>query len=210
MSTLVKICGLKTPDAMTAALEEGADFVGLVFHPASPRHVEIEVAAYLASYVPETTKIVGLFVDPGDKLLTEILGNVRLDMIQVHGGETPERIADIKNKFGKAIIKSLSITSPEDVAGIGAYEAAADWILLDSSGGGTGKSFDWKLLDGVTFAKPWMLAGGLTPGIVGGAIRRLRPGAVDVSSGVESTRGVKDPEKIRAFIRTAKGVDFSS
>lgn len=204
MSTLVKICGLKTPDAMTAALEEGADFVGLVFHHASPRHVEIEVAAYLASYVPEATKIVGLFIDPSDKTLSEILENVRLDMIQVHGSETPERMADIKTKFGKPVIKSIGIASAEDVATIKDYEAAADWLLLDSRGGGTGKSFDWKLLDGVTFAKPWMLAGGLTPGIVGGAIKRLKPDAVDVSSGVESTRGVKDPEKIRAFIRTAK------
>ncbi len=204
MSTLVKICGLKTPDAMTAALEEGADFIGLVFHPASPRNVEIEVAAYLASYVPETTKIVGLFVDPGDKTLAEILGNVRLDMIQVHGAETPERIEDIKSKFGKPVIKSLGISTVEDVAGIKDYEQVADWILLDSRGGGTGKSFDWKLLDGMIFTKPWMLAGGLTPGIVGGAIKRLKPDAVDVSSGVESTRGVKDPDKIRAFIRTAK------
>ena len=204
MSTLVKICGLKTPEAMTAALEEGADFVGLVFHPASPRHVETEVAAYLASYVPGTTKIVGLFVDPSDKMLAEILGNVRLDMIQVHGSETTERIADIKTKTGKPVIKAISIATPEDVAGIPAYEEAADWILLDSKGGGTGKSFDWKLLDGVTFTKPWMLAGGLTPGIVGGAIKRLHPDAVDVSSGVEASRGVKDPDKIRAFIRTAK------
>lgn len=204
MSTKVKICGLKTPDAMTAALEEGADFVGLVFHPPSPRHVEIEIAAYLASYVPDTTKIVGLFVDPSDKTLAEILANVRIDMIQIHGGETPERIADIKAKFGRPVIKSLGISSAEDVAGIGKYEEAADWILLDSSGGGTGKSFDWKLLDGASFTKPWMLAGGLTPGIVGGAIKRLHPDAVDVSSGVESTRGVKDPDKIRAFIRTAK------
>lgn len=204
MSAKIKICGLKTPDAMTAALEEGADFVGLVFHPTSPRHVEIEVASYLASYVPETATIVGLFVDPSDKTLAEILSNVRIDMIQIHGAETPVRIADIKAKFGKPVIKALSIASPEDVAEIAAYEEAADWILLDSSGGGSGKSFDWALLDGRAFTKPWMLAGGLKPGIVGGAIKRLHPDAVDVSSGVESARGVKDPDKIRAFIRAAK------
>ena len=204
MTTKIKICGLKTPDAMTAALEEDADFVGLVFHRPSPRHVDIEVATYLASYVPDTIKIVGLFVDPSDKILAEILGNVRLDMIQVHGAETLERIADIKTKFGRPVIKAMGISSPDDVAGIKQYEEAADWILLDSRGGGTGKSFDWQLLEGVAFTKPWMLAGGLTPGIVGGAIKRLKPDAVDVSSGVESTRGVKDPEKIRAFIRKAK------
>lgn len=202
--TLVKICGLKTPDAMTAALEGGADFVGLVFHEASPRHVEIEVAAYLASYVPDSVKVVGLFVDPDDKKLEEILANVRLDMIQLHGTESPIRIAEVKAKFGKPVIKALSIASPEDVAGIAAYEEAADWTLLDSRGGGTGKSFDWALLDNASFVRPWMLAGGLTPGIVGGAIKRLKPTAVDVSSGVEAARGVKDPDKIRAFIKAAR------
>lgn len=202
--TLVKICGLKTPDAMTAALEGGADFVGLVFHESSPRHVDIEVASYLASYVPDSVKTVGLFVDPDDKKLEEILANVRLDMIQLHGRETPTRIAGIKTKFGKPVIKGLSIMSPEDVAGIAAYEEAADWLLLDSRGGGTGKSFDWALLDNAAFVRPWMLAGGLTPGIVSGAIKRLKPVAVDVSSGVERARGVKDPDKIRAFLKAAK------
>lgn len=202
--TKVKICGINSPEAMTAALENGADFVGLVFHPASPRYVEIEVATYLASYVPDSVKVVGLFVDASDKTLSEILANVRIDMIQLHGTENPERIADIKTKFGKPVIKALAITTAEDVAGIAAYEAAADWILLDSRGGGTGKSFDWKLLDGHIFNKPWMLAGGLTPGIVGGAIKRLHPDAVDVSSGVESSRGVKDAGKIAAFLKAAR------
>jgi phosphoribosylanthranilate isomerase len=204
MSTFVKICGITTPEAMTAALEAGADFVGLVFHPASPRNVSIEVAAYLSSYVPDSVKVVGLFVDPGDKMLTETLENVRIDLIQLHGNETLERVLDIKTKFGKPIIKALPITTAEDVTGIKAFEAIADWVLLDSRGGGTGKSFDWKLLDGVVFNKPWMLAGGLTPGIVSGAIKRLHPIAVDVSSGVEALRGVKDPAKIRAFIEAAK------
>jgi len=197
--TLVKICGLKTPEAMTAALEGGVDFVGLVFHPASPRHVDIEVAAYLASYVPQSVKIVGLFVDPSDKTLTDILTNVRLDMIQLHGAENPERVTDIKNKFGKPVIKALSIACAKDVAAISAYENA-DWILLDSKGGGTGKPFDWSWLEGFSCNRPWMLAGGLKAGIVKGAIARLKPDAVDVSSGVEASRGVKDPEKIKAFI----------
>ena len=204
MNMLVKICGLSTPDTMTAALEAGADFVGLVFHPTSPRCVTIEVATYLSSYVPDTVKTVGLFVDPGDRVLSETLENVRIDMIQLHGNETPDRIADIKTKFAKPVIKALPIVTAEDVAGIKTYEAVADWILLDSRGGGTGKSFDWKLLDGISFTKPWMLAGGLTPGIVGGAIKRLHPTCVDVSSGVEATKGIKDPAKIRAFIEAAK------
>lgn len=202
--TLVKICGLKTPGAMTAALEGGADFVGLVFHPASPRYVEIEVAAYLSSYVPDSVKVVGLFVDPDDESLKDILANVRLDMLQLHGSESPQRVADIRSGFGKPVIKALSIASPEDILVIPAYEAAADWLLLDSKSGGSGKSFDWSLLDGQIFTKPWMLAGGLTASIVKGAINRLKPTAVDVSSGVESSRGVKDAEKIRAFIKAAK------
>ncbi len=200
----VKICGINSPEAMTAALEGKADFVGLVFHPASPRHVDIEVAAYLASYVPATTKIVALFVDPSDQTLKQTLENVRIDLIQLHGNEAPDRVADIKTKFGKPVIKAISISSADDLAAITTYEEVSDWILLDSRGGGTGKSFDWKLLDGQTFNKPWMLAGGLTPGIVGGAIKRLHPTAVDVSSGVESTRGVKDPTKIHSFIQTVK------
>jgi len=201
--TLVKICGIKTPEAMTAALEAGADFVGLVFHEASPRHVEIAVATYLASYVPESVKVVGLFVDPSDKTLSEILGNVRLDMIQLHGAESPERVADIKTKFGKPVIKALSLASAGDVASVNLY-GDADWILLDSKGGGSGKSFDWKLLDGFSCSKPWMLAGGLRAGIVKGAISRLKPDAVDVSSGVESSRGVKDPAAIKAFLEAVK------
>ncbi len=204
MSTKVKICGLSTPETVTAAIEAGADFLGFVFHSSSPRFIETEVAAYLTSYVPQNIKTVGLFVDPADDILRDTLENVRLDMIQLHGGETPARILDIKTKFGRPVIKALSIKNNEDVGKIAGFETAADWILLDSSTGGTGKSFDWSLLEGFTFSKPWMLAGGLTAGIVRGAIARLHPDAVDVSSGVESTRGVKDSAKIRAFIQNAR------
>ena len=203
MTTRVKICGIKTPEAMTAALEAGADFVGLVFHPDSPRHVEIEVAAYLASYVPDGVKVVGLFVDPSDEKLLEILANVRIDMIQLHGNESPTRVAEIKTLTRKPILKAFGISAAADLKQINDYDAA-DWILLDTPGGGTGKTFDWGLLKGFQPSKPWMLAGGLTPETVAPAIRRLKPNAVDVSGGVESERGLKDPVKIRAFLTAAK------
>lgn len=214
-SPKIKICGLSTPDAMTAALDGGpgygADFVGLVFHPASPRHVEIEVAAYLAAYVPDAVKVTGLFVDPDDRMLDQILKNVRLDMIQLHGNETPSRAAEIRGRYARPVIKALSIAAPEDVSAAALYKDAADWLLLDAKGtpdmpGGGGVAFDWGLLDGFQSPRPWLLAGGLTPENVAEAITRTQAPAVDVSSGVESMRGVKDPAKIRAFIRAVRGV----
>jgi len=207
-STKVKICGLTTPDAMTAALEGGADFVGLVFHPASPRHVEIEIAAYLSSYVPANIVVTGLFVDPPDEILRKTLENVRLDLIQLHGDETPARVAEIKAVFGKPVMKALSVSTREDLKKSGLY-AAADWLLFDAKGspdmpGGNGLPFDWGLLEDFQSPLPWMLAGGLTPENVAGAISHLKPSAVDVSSGVEASKGVKDAAKIRAFIEAAK------
>lgn len=194
---------------MQAALEEGADFVGLVFHKASPRYVEIEVATYLANYVPSSVQSVGLFVDPSDEQLTQTLENVRLDMIQLHGSESPERIAAIKTNFQKPVIKALSLKERDDLDKFNLFTPGSDWLLLDAAGtpeqpGGHGRTFDWDILEDISIAKPWMLAGGLTPDNVADAIRRLKPDAVDVSSGVESSRGVKDADKIRAFSRNAK------
>lgn len=207
-STKVKICGLTTPDAMTAALEAGADFVGLVFHSASPRHVEIEIAAYLSSYVPANVIVTGLFVDPTDDILRQTLENVRLDLIQLHGEETPSRVAEIKTLFGRPMMKALSISTREDLRRSDSY-AAADWLLFDAKGsadmpGGNGLPFDWSLLEDFQSPLPWMLAGGLTPENVAGAVKHLKPSAVDVSSGVEASRGVKDAAKIRAFVEAAK------
>ncbi|MFA5592892.1 MAG: phosphoribosylanthranilate isomerase [Micavibrio sp.] len=348
---LIKICGLKTPDAVTAALEGGADFIGFVFHPASPRFIEPDIAAYLASYVPEHTKICGLFVDAPEAAIVDILSNVRLDYIQLHGRETPEQAARLREKTGKPVIKALPVAAkadleqaalwaPRPMAGsgggggqdghmkIGAPQsgflhervaqdgatqdgfgrdghaqqspaqewpgqdqdgpdqerpaqerppqdrpgqeragqdgpdqgggrafrrgdsrrhpkaglmdippdtllhtlsampfdmpaerlfaspaaaarstsrAAADWLLFDApGGGGTGKAFDWTWLSGFSSPLPWMLAGGLTPENVGSAIRAANPSCVDVSSGVESARGIKDPAKIRAFIKAVR------
>lgn len=204
MVVSVKICGLKTPDAMTAALESGADFVGLNFYPPSPRYVDIEVAAYIAAYVPNKTKIVGLFVDPDDVTLQNTLNNVRLDIIQLHGSETPERVKEIRETFNLPVMKIIPVTGKESLESAAAFESAADWLMFDAKGdklpGGNGIAFDWTILKDRTFKKPWMLAGGLTADNVAEALSILSPTAVDVSSGVESAPGVKDPDKIRNFI----------
>jgi phosphoribosylanthranilate isomerase len=206
--TKVKICGIRTPDAMTAALESGADFVGLVFHPASPRYVEIEVAAYLANYVPPSVMVVGLFSNPSEKTLEETLQNVRIDMIQLHGHESPQNCAAIKARFSKPIIKALSASELDNAT---AFAAVCDWLIIDAPApagatyeGGHGNGFDWSVLKEFNPGKPWMLAGGLSPDNVEDAIRSTHPMGVDVSSGVEITKGIKDVGKIRAFIQAAK------
>lgn len=203
--TDVKICGITTPDAMTAAIEGGAGFVGLVFYPKSPRHLSLEVAAYLAAYVPVHVRKVGLFVDPTDEMLQQTLDAVRLDMLQLHGAESPGRVAEIKHRFGVPVMKALPVASAEDLQMVPGFEAAADWLLFDARGtpgmpGGNGLPFDWTLLKDFSSSRPWMLAGGLTPDNVAQALSVLEPDAVDVSSGVESASGVKDPAKIRAFL----------
>jgi phosphoribosylanthranilate isomerase len=210
MVTQVKICGIKTPDAMTAALEGGADFVGLVFHPASPRYVDIEVASYLAQYVPDSVKVVGLFVDTDPALLETILSNVRIDMMQLHGNETPDLCASLRETYKRPVMKALSAS---DLPLARTYEEVCDWMMIDTPAppgavhaGGSGQTFDWAIVHGYHFTRPWMLAGGLTADNVANAIRQTRPTAVDVSSGVEISRGVKDPAKIRAFLEAVKAV----
>lgn len=199
-----KICGIKTPEALTAAIEGGARYVGFVFHPASPRNIDPEIAAYLARYVPTTVRSVGLFVNPEDALLEQVISTVQLDMLQLHGSESPGRIAAIKSKFGLPIIKAIGISYSSDLEKLPGFEAAADMILLDNKAGGSGEAFDWALLEGIKISKPWFLAGGLTPENIAEAIKLLHPPAVDVSSGVESIRGIKDEAKIRAFLKAVK------
>lgn len=206
--TQVKICGIKTPDAMTAALDGGAEFVGFLFEPNRPCTIEAEVAAYLASYVPATITIVGVFQNPTDEALYASLSQCRIDMIQLHGQESPERVLAVKQTYDRPVMKALSLKTPDDAALIKTYESVADWLLFDAAQGGSGKTFDWNLLEAHCarnpIAVPWMLAGGLTPQNVMEAIRLTHPHAVDVSSGVEAERGVKDPAKIHAFIKAAK------
>ncbi len=201
----VKICGIKTPHALNAAVSAGARFIGFVFYPPSPRFIEIDTAKELASMLPTGVRSVGLFVDPTDEELGAVLGKVQLDMIQLHNDETPSRVAQIKNKYAMPIIKALPVRDRGDIEHAHEYDAA-DWILFDAKSadpkmpGGTGQTFDWSLLKSFDINKPWMLSGGLTHENVQEALDVLAPDAVDVSSGVEQVRGEKDTGKIKAFI----------
>lgn len=212
MTTRVKICGLREPEHVVVAAEAGAAYIGLVFFEKSPRHVSIAEARNLALEVPPGVAKVALVVNASDEDLRAILDRVPLDMLQLHGRETPARVAEIRARFGLPVMKALGVAEASDLAVLPDYEAVADQILLDAKApkgaalpGGNGLAFDWRLVAGQVFEKPWMLAGGLTPDNVAEAIARTGARQVDVSSGVESAPGVKDPDLIRAFIAAAQG-----
>lgn len=212
MGAVAKICGLTRPEDVDAAAEAGARYAGLVFFPRSPRHVPTPTAAVLAARVPVGMARVGLFVDPDDALLDSVLAEVPLDIVQLHGHETPDRVAAVKARTGLPVMKAVGVASATDLDAIWDYGLAADLLLIDAKPapgaalpGGNGIAFDWRLLVGRRFLKPWMLAGGLTPGNVAEAIRLTGAQAVDVSSGVERAPGIKDPALIRAFVAAAAG-----
>lgn len=207
----VKICGIRTPDALSAAVRYGADMVGFVFFPKSPRNVSVEEAAMLAARVPPHVVKVGLFVNPDDGLIERVLKQVPLDMLQLHGAEPPERAAELKDRTGRLIMKALPVRSSEDLDAAGVYSGVADMLLFDAKPpedadrpGGNALAFDWTLLEGRRFDLPWLLAGGLTPDNVAGAIRLTGAPGVDTSSGVEDGPGVKNVEKIRRFVEAAR------
>ncbi|KEO56439.1 phosphoribosylanthranilate isomerase [Thioclava pacifica] len=207
----VKICGLRTAEDVAAAVEAGARYLGFVFFPKSPRHLEIATARDLAIEVPPGVAKVALTVNASDTELAAICDAVPLDMLQLHGSESPERVAEIRRRFGLPVMKAVGVAEAADLPKIAEYEAVADQILLDAKApkgaalpGGNGLAFDWRLIAGRTWEKPWMLAGGLTPENVGEAIRLTGARQVDVSSGVESAPGVKDPDRIRAFFAAVK------
>lgn len=203
-----KICGLKDAAALAAALDGGAAYVGFMFYPPSPRAIGPAVAKPLAAAAAGKTCRVGLFVDPTDVEIASVLGDVDLDMLQLHGAETPERTHQVKARFGLPVIKAAPVATAADLVAADAWRAAADVMLYDAKPpvrpdalpGGNAHSFDWRLLADAPPAGDWMLSGGLTPENVGAAIAVARPPAVDVSSGVERSRGVKDPDRIRAFL----------
>lgn len=207
----IKICGINTPQALDAAIEARADYIGLVFFPKSPRHVTLREAALLGERAAGRTKVVGLFVDASDATIAEAVSAARIDVIQLHGCETPERVAQLRAQFGLPVWKALSIASREDVARSGAYTGAADLLLFDAKApkgaelpGGLGLVFDWGLLAAYRGALPWGLAGGLSPDNVAQAVRSTGTMLVDVSSGVESAPGVKDATLIRTFCFNAR------
>lgn len=209
----VKICGLSTPDAIAAAVDAGAAYVGFVFFPKSPRSVSLSDAARLAVDVPPGVAKVALVVDPDDDFLDRLTAQVPLDILQLHGSESVERVAEIKGRTGLPVMKVVGIADAKDLPQLDAYAQVADQLLVDTKPprgadrpGGNAQSFDWSLIAGRRWPVPWMLAGGLTQANVAQAIAMTGARQIDVSSGVESAPGVKDPELIRAFIDSARGL----
>ena len=209
----VKICGLTTVEAVQDTVAAGADYIGLVFFPKSPRNLDFDTAQRLAQQVPSHVKTVALMVNPSDDFLRELLEHVDVDILQLQGSESAERVREIKELSGKPVIKALGVSSQDDLATLESYKGLADQILLDAKApkdadrpGGNGASFDWSLLTDTSIDVPWMLAGGLTIENVKEAITVSHARQVDVSSSVESAPGVKDKEKVRAFIAAAKSI----
>ena len=210
-SVRIKICGLKDADTIAAAADAGAAYVGFNFFARSPRSVSLMEAAALALDVPVGIAKVALVVDADDPFIDGLLAQVPVDMLQLHGRETPQRVADLRERSGLPVMKVLGIAEAADLDRVPDYEAVADQILVDAKApkdavlpGGNGLTFDWTLLQGRRWRRPWMLAGGLTPDNVAEAIRLTGARQVDVASGVERAPGVKDAELIRAFCEAAQ------
>jgi phosphoribosylanthranilate isomerase len=213
MSTEVKICGLSTAETVSGAIEAGADYIGLVFYPPSPRHVDIATAARLAETARGRARIVALIVDAPDALVGEIARTVRPDFFQAHGGESSERIKAIRTQTRIPVIKAVKVREESDLALAQVFDGIAEMILFDAKTpeallnalpGGNGVSFDWRILHDGGFAKRFMLSGGLNPGNVAEAIAITGAPIVDVSSGVETAPGRKDLGLIRAFLKAAR------
>jgi phosphoribosylanthranilate isomerase len=211
MTLLVKICGLRSEDTLDVALDAGADFVGFVFFPPSPRNLDFAAARALGRRVAGRAGKVALTVDADDALLDDIVAALDPDLLQLHGTETPARVAAVKARWGRPVVKAIAVATAADLAKVATYAPVADWLLFDARApreatrpGGLGRPFDWRLLAGLEPGMPFMLSGGLDAGNVATALAVTRAGAVDVSSGVERAPGVKDPDKIRAFIRAAR------
>ena len=214
MPVLIKICGLKTPAALDAALAAGADLVGFVFFAPSPRHVGFEAVRMLGQRVPAGVRKVAVSVDANDDLLKQCVDALKPDLLQLHGRETPERVAVIRSRFGLPVMKALPITERADLSSVHQYAKVADLLMFDARAprgatrpGGLGQVFDWRLLQGLDLSVPFVLSGGLDPGNVAEALHITRADGLDVSSGVEHAPGEKDADKIRAFIRAAREAD---
>ncbi|MGP0094297.1 MAG: phosphoribosylanthranilate isomerase [Xanthobacteraceae bacterium] len=211
MALTVKICGLKTHEALDVALDAGADLVGFVFFPPSPRNVEPPAARALGRSVAGRAGKVALTVDAEDALFEQIVETLAPDLLQLHGQETPQRVAAVKARFGIPVMKAIAVEAQADLAAVDRYIAVADRLLFDARApreatrpGGLGKPFDWRLLRTLDPGIPFMLSGGLDPGNVAEALSITRAPGVDVSSGVERVPGEKDLDKIRAFVRAAR------
>lgn len=213
MSLLVKICGLSKRETLEVALDAGADMVGFVFFPPSPRHLSLEMGRDLGRQVKRRALKVALTVDADDATLDNIMDALSPDMLQLHGSESVARLRDIKQRFGRPVMKAVPVATSADLAALPGYAAVADSVLFDARApkdatrpGGLGAPFDWHLLENLDLKLPYMVSGGLHAENVAEALRVTRAGGVDVSSGVESAPGVKDPDMITAFIRAARAI----
>jgi phosphoribosylanthranilate isomerase len=214
MSLIVKICGLSTRETLDVALDAGADMVGFVFFPPSPRHLSLATARELGKQVQRRAAKVALTVDADDTTLANIVEALAPDILQLHGKETVARLRDIRQKFATEVMKVIAVETPADLASLPGYAAVADRILFDAHApkgatrpGGLGAVFDWHVLENLQLTRPFMVSGGLNAGNVAEAVRVTGAGGVDISSGVERAPGVKDPEMIREFIRAARATE---
>ena len=214
MAPLVKICGLKTPETLAAALDAGADMVGFVFFPKSPRHIDLTTAETLGRQAAGRALKVALTVDADDTALAAIIAALHPDLLQLHGHETPDRVAAVRARFGLPVMKAIGVATADDLKDVQAFAAVSDRILFDAKPpkdaahpGGNGLAFDWSLITGLDLSIPSMVSGGLDLANVAEALRRTGAQGVDVSSGVETAPGQKDPAKITAFVQAAKGKD---
>ncbi len=215
MTVEAKICGINAPEALDAAVRGGACYFGLVFYPPSPRSVTVAEAAALAARAPEGVTRVGLFVDPDDETLAATLARVPLDLLQLHGHEAPRRVAEIRARFARPVMKAIKVAREADLDEVAAYADVVDRLLFDAKApktmkgalpGGNALAFDWQLIAGRIWPKPWMLSGGLDAGNLAEAVAVTGAGAVDVSSGVEDRPGRKNLDKIAAFLAAARGL----
>jgi phosphoribosylanthranilate isomerase len=214
MSVAAKICGLSSEEAVAAAVEGGAAWLGFNFYPPSPRAVSPARAAALCAAVPSGVQRVGIFVDAEDDAIRAVLERAPIDILQFHGHESPDRVVDAKLRFHRPVMKAIAIAAPEDVLAAAHYEADADMLLFDAKPprrvdalpGGNGLAFDWHLIAGHRWRRPWMLSGGLTAQLLPEAVHISGAGAVDVSSGVERAPGEKDLDKIREFLAVARSL----
>lgn len=212
MSVLAKICGVSTAEAVAAAVDNGAGMVGFVFYPPSPRNIAPAKAGALMAVMPSGVDRVGLFVDADDTAIGAVLAAAPLDLLQLHGQESPERVRDIRKTFQRPVIKAIPVATAADLDLASAYDGVADWLLFDAKPakddtsalpGGNGRSFDWRLLAGRRYKRPWLLSGGLNADNLAAAVKQSGAPAVDVSSGVEIAPGQKDLLKIAAFLHVA-------
>jgi phosphoribosylanthranilate isomerase len=217
MSLLIKICGLKTSEALEVALDAGADMVGFVFFAPSPRHIETRTARSLGVRVQDRARKVALTVDADDAALAEIVETLKPDLLQLHGNEPPARVRAIKARFGLPVMKAIAVETRKDLDSIATYAGIADQVLFDARAprdatrpGGLGKPFDWHLLENLALNVPFMLSGGLDSTNVVSALRITRAPGIDVSSGVERVPGEKDLDKIRAFVRAARATQIAT